>query len=149
MENTYSDILIQTNVKNKNGRVYPPEILNREILQFEEKIKKGMAFGELGHPDTFNTTLANVSHVITKITATHSKIPRKKKKQMKKMNTYTRDLFYATYMVLDTPMGELAKTMIQDLVPSPRGTGSIDKNGIIQDDYNLLAIDLINKNEKA
>ena len=55
-------------VKNKNGRVYPKEILMKEIQRYNENyVNKKRAFGELGHPDGPGINLERVSHMITEL----------------------------------------------------------------------------------
>lgn len=136
--------------RNRNGRIYPEELFKNSINEFiTRKDKLGVAYGELGHPDTFDISLTNISHTIDDIKLKFAKVPRKKKKQMKKAGTYKRTQFVVSYTILDTNMGKVAKKIAKDLVPSPRGTGSLDENGVVQSDYKLLAIDLINSKDRA
>jgi len=141
--------LIQMDKKNKNGRIYPEHIFLKAKKEYEKKIKSGIAFGELDHPNSMDVDPKNISHILTGIAFTFPKVPRKKKKKMKKSGTYRRDVVVASYKLLDTPSGKLASEFIENLVPSPRGIGSVDVNGVIGDDYQLVAIDLIRKETKA
>lgn len=145
----YSGTLIQMEKKNKNGRIYPRHVFLKALKEYEEKIKDGRSLGELEHPSSMDVTLQNVSHLVTGITLKFPKVPRKKKKKMKKLGTYQRDVVTASYRVLDTNTGKMASQFIGDLVPSPRGAGSVDANGVVNDDYKLFAIDLIRKETKA
>ena len=150
MENKiHTGTMIQLDKKNKNGRIYPEHIFLNALKEYEEKIKDGRSLGELEHPSSMDVTLQNVSHLVTGITLKFPKVPRKKKKEMKKLGTYQKDIVTASYRVLDTDKGKLASLLINDLVPSPRGTGSVDANGVVNDDYRLIAIDLIRKETKA
>jgi len=61
-------IFMQANVKNRNGRVYPKEILQKETKRYEQNyIKQNRAFGELGHPDGPTVNLERVSHMIQEL----------------------------------------------------------------------------------
>jgi len=141
--------LIRLNKKNKNGRIYPAHIFLNELKKYQEKIDQNMAMGELGHPDSIDISFNNVSHLITECKLKYSKVPRKKKKMMKKFGTYQKDIVMVKYKILDTPKGIIAKDLIDNLVPSPRGIGSVDENGVVNEDYKLLSIDLIQKSEKS
>ena len=62
-------IFLQSDLKNRNGRVYPKEVLENEVARYNrEFINKKRAFGELGHPDGPTVNLERVSHMITKLT---------------------------------------------------------------------------------
>jgi hypothetical protein len=151
MKKKYRGILMQTDKLNRNGRIYPEEIFNKAVVEYSTKIKDKGAYGELGHPDTMDISLGNISHVINNILHKFPKVPRKKKKQMKKAGTYKRNLYVVDYEFLKTDKGNAAMKLSKsfDLVPSPRGIGSIDSNGVIQSDYKLMAIDLINSKDRA
>lgn len=142
-------LLFRAGVKNRNGRIYPLEILKKEIERFSEKIYQGVAFGELGHPEEMDVSPKRVSHIVTGIRAKFPKVSRKKKKSMKKKGTYQKDTFIVNYRILDTETGRMANRIKEDLVPSPRGIGSVGIDGVIDDDYKLLAVDLINKKDRA
>ena len=61
-------VFLQTEIKNRNGRVYPKDILDKEVRRYNaEFINKKRAFGELGHPDGPTVNLERVSHMITKL----------------------------------------------------------------------------------
>ena len=61
-------VFLQGNIKNRNGRMYPIETLNREVGRYSESfINKGRALGELGHPDGPTVNLDRVSHKITQL----------------------------------------------------------------------------------
>jgi hypothetical protein len=141
--------LIQTGIKNKNGRIYPKELFDKAIEDYLEIIKNGSSYGELYHPTSFDVSLARVSHIVTKIYSKFPKVPRKKKKSLKKSGDYSKDTFVVEYKILDTVKGREVKKIHKDLVPSLRGTGSVNENGTIDSNYKILAIDLINKKDKA
>jgi hypothetical protein len=149
MKNFHSGVLLQTGVKNRNSRFYPREVFEKAVVEYEEKIADRRAFGELGHPDTFDVNLSRISHEIVSIERKFPKAPRKLKKKMKKLGLWKPSVYVVNYRVLDTAMGKKASEIIGTLAPSPRGSGSVDQNGVIGDDYKLFAIDLIDKEDKA
>jgi hypothetical protein len=123
---------LQAEVTNRNGRCYPFSILEREVKRYNDTfIKNGRALGELGHPDGPSVNLDRVSHMITSL---HSE-----------GNT-----FVGKAKVLDTPMGNIAKSLLDEgvmLGVSSRGVGSlIEKNGVkyVSDDFMLAtAADIV------
>ena len=61
-------VFLQAEQKNRNGRIYPLNILEKEVRRYnKEYIKESRAFGELGHPDGPTINLERVSHLITKL----------------------------------------------------------------------------------
>lgn len=149
-EKLHKGILLQTDVVNKNGRIYPSHIFMKELERYKkEQIKNGSAFGELDHPSSNVVSLSNVSHIVTDTYFKFPKVPRKKKKKMKKQGIYNYDTVFVKYKILNTKSGKLAKQFIDNLVPSPRGIGSVDANGVVGDDYQLISIDLIRKETKS
>ena len=58
-------VFLQADIKNRNGRLYPTEILDKEVKRYmKENVKKNRAYGELGHPDSPTINLDRVSHMI-------------------------------------------------------------------------------------
>ena len=126
-------IFMQANKKNRNGRVYPTEILQKEAKRYTtEFIKKKRAFGELGHPDGPTVNLERVSHMIEELEEVGQN-------------------FMGRAKVLDTPYGKIVKNLIDEgaqLGVSSRGMGSLKpgRNGIseVQDDFYLAtAADIV------
>jgi len=124
-------IFLQGNKPNKNGRIYPVEILQKEVDRYiKECINAGRALGELNHPESAGINLDKVSHQIKEI------------KQ-------TGDDFYGKAKVLDTPCGKIVKTFLEEgivLGVSSRGLGNlINKNGydVVQDDFYLSTVDIV------
>ena len=101
-------IFMQSDVKNRNGRVYPQEILDKEVKRYnKEFIDQKRAFGELGHPDGPTVNLERASHMITKL------YPDGKN-------------FIGEAKILKTPMGEIVKSLMDEgakLGVSSRGMG--------------------------
>jgi hypothetical protein len=123
---------LQAEITNRNGRCYPYQILEREVKRYNESfVSRGRALGELGHPDGPSINLHKVSHMITSLHA--------------EGNT-----FIGKAKILDTPMGNIAKSLLGEgvmLGVSTRGVGSlIEKNGIkyVGDDFMLAtAADIV------
>ena len=125
-------IFMQSDVKNKNGRVYPQEVLEREVMRYNRDfINKNRAFGELGHPDGPTVNLERVSHMIKAL------YPDGKN-------------FLGEAKVLDTPYGKIVKNLIDEgakLGVSSRGMGTLYQRGganYVKDDYYLAtAADIV------
>ena len=102
-------------IKNRNGRVYPMEVLNKEVNRYnKEYINENRAFGELGHPDGPTVNLERASHMITSLKPDGKN-------------------FIGEVEILKTPMGNIVKSLMDEgakLGVSSRGMGSLDqKNG--------------------
>jgi hypothetical protein len=125
-------VFLQADVKNRNGRVYPYHILQKEVKRYnKEFIQKKRAFGELGHPDGPTVNLERVSHMITDLYADESN-------------------FLGEAKVMDTPYGKIVKNLIDEgaqLGVSSRGMGSLESKGgaqHVRDDFYLAtAADIV------
>ena len=125
-------IFLQSNIKNRNGRIYPKEVLDKEVTRYnKEFINKKRAFGELGHPDGPTVNLERVSHMITSL-----------KPEGKN--------FIGEAKVMDTPYGKIVKNLIDEgavLGVSSRGMGSINQQGgrnfVGKDFYLATAADIV------
>ena len=125
-------VFLQSELKNRNGRMYPFEVLNREVERYnEEYVKTKRALGELGHPDGPTVNLDRVSHRITSLRAEGNN-------------------FIGKAQILDTPMGNIARSLLGEGVQlgvSSRGMGSIQKRedcNIVADDFMLTtAADIV------
>ena len=126
-------IFLQGNIKNRNGRMYPMETLQKEVSRYNEAhVQSGRALGELGHPDGPTVNLDSVSHKITSLRESGSN-------------------FIGRAKILDTPMGQIAKSLIGEGVKlgvSSRGIGSLKptKEGfnVVGDDFMLAtAADIV------
>lgn len=125
-------VFLQSEVKNRNGRVYPFNILNREVERYTEQyVKTGRALGELGHPDGPSVNLDRVSHRIVELRSQGSD-------------------FYGKARILETPLGNIAKSLLEEGVKlgvSSRGMGSLEeRNGTnyVRDDFMLAtAADIV------
>ena len=129
---TLKGIFMQAEIKNRNGRVYPFEVLNKEVERYnKEFIEQNRAYGELGHPDGPTVNLDKVSHMVTSL-------------QPDGKN------FIGEAKVMSTPMGNIVKNIMDDggkLAVSSRGMGSLEqKNGAnyVKDDFYLAtAADIV------
>ena len=125
-------VFLQSEIKNRNGRVYPTEILVREVNRYtKEFINKNRAFGELGHPDGPTVNLERVCHMV------------------KSLKQDGKD-FIGEAKIIDTPYGKIVKGLIDEgaqLGVSSRGMGSlIQRNGVnyVKDDFYLAtAADIV------
>ena len=125
-------VFLQSEIKNRNGRIYPFAVLNKEVERYnEEYVKAGRALGELGHPDGPTVNLDRVSHKITSLRAEGHN-------------------FIGKARILDTPMGQIAKSLLGEGVQlgvSSRGMGSLkEENGVkyVSDDFMLAtAADIV------
>ena len=125
-------VFLQSDLKNKNGRVYPREIMQREVNRYvNESVNTKRAYGELGHPEGPTVNLDRVSHMIT---------------SLKEDGTN----WIGRAKIMDTPMGRIVKGLISEgaqLGVSSRGLGSLkERNGIneVQDDFMLAtAADIV------
>ena len=125
-------VFMQANQKNRNGRIYPTNVLEREVARYnKEYVEKNRAFGELGHPQGPTINLERVSHMIKSLTKEG-------------------DNFIGKAKIMDSPYGNIVKNLIKEgasLGVSSRGMGSLKaKNGInqVQDDFYLAtAADIV------
>ena len=126
-------IFLQADIKNRNGRVYPREILQKEVSRYNrEFVNKKRAFGELGHPDGPVVNLERVSHMITDLHPDGSN-------------------FVGEAKIMDTPYGKIVKNLINEgaqLGVSSRGMGSLVRgrggvNEVGRDFYLATAADIV------
>lgn len=124
-------ILQKADTLNRNGRVYPFEILKREVDKYMELVENNTAGGELDHPDSAVVSLANVSHRVTD------------------MWWQGKDLYGKVLIAEETPAGQILKGLLKAgfmLGISSRGVGSVkSRNGqdIVQEDFELIAFDFV------
>ena len=107
-------IFMQSEIKNRNGRVYPKEVMQKEVNRYrKEFVEKKRAFGELGHPEGPTINLDKVSHLITTLEEDG--------------NNYV-----GRAKILSTPNGQIVRNLIDDgakLGVSSRGLGSLEEKG--------------------
>lgn len=126
-------IFLQSELKNRNGRIYPEEIMDKEVNRYVESyVNKNRAYGELGHPDSPSINLDRVSHLIV---------------NLRKEGTN----YIGKAKILETPMGNIARGLLEggaNLGVSSRALGSLrmNKEGVqvVQDDFMLsTAADIV------
>ena len=125
-------IFLQSDIKNRNGRIYENDILAKEVNRYNrEFIQKNRAFGELGHPDGPVVNLERVSHMVTALTPDGKN-------------------FMGEAKIMNTPYGKIVKGLIDEgaqLGVSSRGMGSIENKGgfnYVKDDFYLAtAADIV------
>ena len=125
-------VFLQTNLKNRNGRIYPMNIMEKEVKRYnKEFIEKNRAYGELGHPEGPTINLERVSHLITKLEKDG-------------------DNFVGKAKIMNTPMGNIVKGLLNDgakLGVSSRGMGSVQQKNdaqYVQKDFMLAtAADIV------
>ena len=125
-------VIQRAEAKNQNGRVYPKEILEREIQKYiAGPVRERRALGELDHPESSVINLQNVSHNVIKV----------------KM---VGDDVYGEVEILSTPAGNILKELFRNGITvgiSSRGMGSVQESGNgtveVQDDFELLCFDFV------
>jgi len=126
-------VFMQGDIKNRNGRVYPAEVLDKEVQRYNESyVTKNRAYGELGHPSGPTINLERVSHMITELKRDGSNFMGKAK------------------IMTETPYGAIVKSIMEEgaqLGVSSRGMGSLkQRNGVaeVQNDFYLAtAADIV------
>lgn len=126
-------VFLQSEVKNRNGRMYPESTMDKEVARYMlEKVNKNTAYGELGHPDSPSINLDRVSHMIV---------------DLRKEGTN----YVGKAKIMETPMGNIARSLLEggaNLGVSSRALGSLrmNKEGVqvVQDDFMLsTAADIV------
>jgi hypothetical protein len=126
-------IFLQSQLKNRNGRMYPEHTMDREVGRYlKEAVANNRAYGELGHPDTPSINLDRVSHLIV---------------DLRKEGTN----WIGKAKILETPMGQIARGLLDggaNLGVSSRAMGSLKMNNeginVVQDDFMLsTAADIV------
>ncbi|WP_051183235.1 hypothetical protein [Desulfocurvibacter africanus] len=113
-------------VKNENSRVYPIALLEREVSKLLPKIENKQLFGQLNHPEEPQIDLSRVAIRIDEL-------------------FWVKNELFGKAKVLDTPMGEIAKTLVREgqIGISSRGIGTVGADGIVRDNYQLITFDLV------
>lgn len=122
-------IMMQAELKNGNGRVYPLAEITRAVDEAAKRIKEGhYILGELNHPDVLSIDLKNVSHCITEVKMDGNNAVGKMK-------------------LLNTPTGNIAKGLIEGgvrLGVSSRGTGNVNESGGVSD-FSFVTVDIVSQ----
>jgi hypothetical protein len=127
-------VLQRCNTLNQNGRVYPEDVLIREVNNYQKLIDENRAFGELDHADSPIVNLKNVSHLIKEIWLDKDGV------------------VYGKVQILDTPAGNIIKGIIKAGAKpgiSSRALGSLmeDNRGVkvVQDDLQIICWDFVSE----
>lgn len=118
---------LQAVTRNRNGRVYPKSIIEREVNKFQSLIESREAVGELSHPDSGEINPDRAAILITNL-------------------HMDGDLGMGKAKVLTTPCGKILESLLNDGVRmgvSSRGTGNLGKDNVVCEDFNLLTIDAV------
>lgn len=120
-------IMMQAELKNGNGRVYPLAEISKAVEEAQKRIKEGYSImGELNHPDTLSINLDRVSHIITEVSMDGNNAIGKLK-------------------LVNTPCGNIAKALIEGgvrLGVSSRGTGNVNESGHVAD-FSFTTVDIV------
>ena len=124
-------VIQRAKAKNQNGRVYPREVLEREVENYQKVVRENRALGELDHPEDSVVNLKNVSHLMTQI-------------------WWEGDSVMGKCKILNTPSGQILQSLVQSNVTlgiSSRGMGSVHEdrqgNTVVEDDFNLICFDFV------
>ena len=127
-----SGIMQKSDTQNGNGRVYPHNVLMREVENYQKLVKERRALGELDHPDDSVINLKNASHLVTEIWWQNKDVMGKVK-------------------ILDTPSGKVLQELVKSGVSlgiSSRGMGSVSEGNrgtIVEDDFQLICFDFVSE----
>ena len=125
-------VIQRADTLNQNGRIYPKDILFKEVENYRKVVQERRALGELDHADDPVVNLKNVSHLITDVWAEN-------------------EVIFGKIEILPTPMGNIARNLIESNVKigiSSRALGSVQSRGnadIVQDDLHLICWDLVSE----
>lgn len=119
-------IFSSAEIKNQNKRKYPKDILEREVDKISGKIDSKCLFGELSHPSNPEINPERISHIVESLEWKNNDV-------------------YGKAKILNTPSGEIAKTLIREgnLGISSRGLGTVSEGGDVNEDFNLITYDLV------
>jgi hypothetical protein len=126
-------VIQKSDTKNQNKRVYPNEILRREVENYQKAVRERRAVGELDHPESSSVSLSNVSHIIREMwwegNDVHGKVE-----------------------VVDTPKGQILEKLLESGITigiSSRGVGSTEKSNegfdVVQPDYQIICFDIVSE----
>ena len=127
-----SGIMQKSDTQNGNGRVYPHNVLMREVKNYQKLVKERRALGELDHPEDSVINLKNASHMVTDVWWSGSDVMGK-------------------VQVLNTPSGGILRSLVESGVKlgiSSRGMGSVSENQgatMVEDDFQLICFDFVSE----
>jgi hypothetical protein len=127
-----SGVMQKSDTVNGNGRIYPHNVLMKEIKNYQKLVKENRALGELDHPEDSVINLRNASHMITEVWWNGKDVMGKAK-------------------VLDTPSGKILRSLVESGVTlgiSSRGMGSVTENNgqtMVEEDFQLICFDFVSE----
>jgi hypothetical protein len=127
-----SGIMQKADTQNGNGRIYPMEVLQREVQNYSKLVKERRALGELDHPEDSVINLSKASHMVTAIWMEGKDVKGK-------------------IRVLNTPSGQVLQELVKANVNvgiSSRGMGSVTESAgqtIVEDDFQLICFDMVSE----
>jgi hypothetical protein len=127
-----SGIIQKADTLNQNGRIYPRDILAREVENYQKFIRENRALGECDHPAASVVELKNASHIVRSARMENGVV-------------------YGTVELLNTPSGKILQSLVESGVTlgiSSRGVGSTRKQGqhdVVQDDFQLICFDMVSE----
>tara|TARA_R110000824_G_scaffold48160_4_gene136234 strand:+ start:608 stop:1219 length:612 start_codon:yes stop_codon:yes gene_type:complete len=127
-----SGVMQRSDTRNGNGRVYPHQVLMREVENYSKLVKEKRALGELDHPDDSVINLRNASHMVTDVWWQDKNVMGK-------------------VQVLNTPAGGILRSLVESGVTlgiSSRGMGSVSEsagNTVVEDDFQLICFDFVSE----
>jgi len=126
-------IIQKADTKNQNKRIYPHDVLAREIENYQKAVRENRAVGELDHPETSSVSLKNVSHIIREMMWDGQNV-------------------IGRVEVLPTPQGKVLESLLEAGVTigiSSRGVGSTEKTNegldMVQPDYQIICFDIVSE----
>ena len=127
-----SGVIQKSDTLNQNGRIYPRDILAREIQNYQKFIRENRALGECDHPASSVVELKNASHIVRSARMENGVV-------------------YGTVELLNTPSGKILQSLVESGVTlgiSSRGVGSTKKQGqhdVVQEDFQLICFDMVSE----
>jgi len=118
--------------RNQNGRIYQLDEMTKEVGRYtDEMIKTRRAIGEMNHPQSTEVNPVNACHLVT---------------ELRQNGNY----FVGKSLVLDTPMGQLLKSLMRDKIQmgiSTRGLGNLAEsaNGKMVSNFHLICLDVVHQ----
>jgi len=124
--------LQEADIQNGNGRIYPYNVLMKELKNYQKIVKEKRALGELDHPEDSVINLRNASHLVTEVWMDDKSVMGKVK-------------------VLDTPSGKILRSLVDSGVTlgiSSRGMGSVKESEgqtVVEEDFQLICFDMVSE----
>ena len=126
-------VIQKANTQNQNKRIYPTEVLRREVENYQKAVRENRAVGELDHPESSSVSLDRVSHAVREM-------------------WWVGDDVMGRIEVLNTPKGQILQSLLESGITigiSSRGVGSTEKNNegldTVQGDYQIICWDVVSE----